>query len=167
MDFDQISDFMERSPATTEPELDARARAWLASAGIDVEAGDAEPVTLVVVNDHRDCDPSVFALPQSMLGDQGHQDLERIDGHSFEHNFGIDLEPDRFVGALRIFGGICPEDEKDVFEEQIDDVRDDLDASVDIDALYASAGAWEPYTVRPGAKLTGPVTRLYTATICN
>lgn len=122
-----------------------------------------EPVVLVVFGKDYDSDIQVYALPGASVDEQAHADLAEVSRAFFEYHFAVDLQPEQFAGALRICGGAT--DEPDVFEEQLDEVRGELDG-VDVDALLAAAGSWAPHRVRSGATLAGPISHVYSANLC-
>lgn len=163
MEHDLMRTLIKTTPGPTAPDLDAQARAWLGKAGFELTSGDGDPVVLVVFGRDYDADISVYALPASGVDEQAHADLAKVNRAFFEFHFAVDLQPQQFAGALRICGGAT--DEPDVFAEQLDDVRGDLDG-VDVDALLAAAGSWAPYRVKSGATLSGPISHVYSANLC-
>jgi hypothetical protein len=163
MELDTMRTLIHSTPGPTAPDIDAQAREWLGKAGFQLTSGDGDPVVLVVFGRDYDSDIFVYALPASGVDEQAHEDLAKVTGAFFEFHFGADLKPEQFAGALRICGGTT--DEPDVFEEQLDDVRGDLDG-VDVDALLAAAGSWEVHRVDDGATLSGPISHVYSANLC-
>jgi hypothetical protein len=163
MDHDAMRTLIKTTPGPTAPDIDAQAREWLGKAGFELISGDGDPVVLVVFGRDEDSDIGVYALPASGVDAQAHEDLAKVNGAFFAFHFGVDLKPEQFAGALRICGGTT--DEPDVFEEQLDDVRDDLEG-VDVDALLAAAGSWEDHRVDSGATLSGPISHVYSANLC-
>ncbi len=162
MKLDTMRTLIETTPGPTAPDIDTGAREWLGEAGFVLESGDGDPVVLVVFGRDYDSDIFVYALPASSLDEQAHDDLARVTRAFFAFHFAADLKPEQFAGALRICGGTT--DEPDVFEEQLDDVRAELDG-VDVDALLASAGSWAAHRVKSGAML-GPISHVYSANLC-
>lgn len=154
---------IKTTPGPTAPDVDAQAREWLGKAGFQLTSGDGDPVVLVVFGRDDAGDIGVYALPASGVDEQAHGDLAKVNMAFFEFHFAVDLRPEQFAGALRICGGTT--DEPDVFEEQLDDVRADLDG-VDVDALLAAAGSWQAHRVDNGATLSGPISHVYSANLC-
>ncbi len=154
---------IKSTPGPTGSEIDAQAREWLGKAGFELSSGDGDPVVLVVFGRDDDGDIGVFALPSEQVDEQAHADLAAVNRAFFEFHFGADLKPEQFAGALRICGGTT--DEADVFEEQVDEYRDDL-GDLDVDALIESAGSWEEHRVDSGAELSGPISHVYSANLC-
>lgn len=167
MKLETMRNFLDAHPATSGgDDYDATIRAWLATGEIEVEAGDGPPCTIVVTLVDYDGALHAYAIPNTQLDDQAHRDLDAVSGACFEWHFNGDLAPEQFAGAFRLFGG--PTDELDVFEEQIEELREEMEddaPDMDWDALRASAGSWNQYAIEPGATLPGPITRSYTARI--
>ena len=167
VDLAAINAFVNSAPAATgQDNFDAIARAWLADNGHDAAAGTGPSCTIVAVGVDYDSDVGVFAVPNTLLDEAAHRDLAAVSGACFAYHFGADISPDRYAGALRIFGGTA--EEVDIFEEQVDDMRADTDKAtpgMDWEALLASAGAWNEYRLESGAALPGPVTHCYSARI--
>lgn len=163
MKLDTMRTLIKTTPGPTAPDIDTRAREWLAKAGFELTSGAGDPVVLVVFGRDEDADIQVYALPASSVDEQAHDDLAKVSGAFFEFYFAADLKPEQFAGALRICGGAT--DESDVFEEQLDEVRDELDG-VDVEALLAAAGSWQEHRVTSGATLAGPISHVYSANLC-
>ncbi|MCA9574788.1 MAG: hypothetical protein R3B40_07100 [Polyangiales bacterium] len=169
MDFDQLRNLIKSSPRSTGPDIDQRAREWLATADVEVTAGpeDGAPIVLAVLGVDEDCEARIFALPAGLLDEQAHADLAAVHGRYFEWFFTADLAPEQFAGAFRFCSGSSTE--PDIFAEQVEELRGDVEAEgleIDLDALVASAGAWNEHAIASGATLSGPITHVYTANLC-
>lgn len=166
MDLDGLNHFMQTVPARQEgTDYDAALRSWLAAGEIEVGAGDGPPCTLIVMMIDADGGVSAFAVPNTMLDAQAHEDLAAVTGAGFQYYFfNADLAPEQFAGAFRLCGGAS--EEPDLFEEQIEELRAEMDdeaPDMDWDALAKTAGAWNEHRLESGAKLPGPITHCYTA----
>lgn len=167
MDLDALRTLINTTPGPTAPDIDGHARAWLASAGMEITTGDGDPVVLFVLAVDEDLDFRAFALPGALIDEVAHRDLAALHGAAFEHHFTADLEPRQFAGAFRVCGGTTIE--PDVFSDQIEDLREEVEGegeAPDYDALIASAGSWNEYRIASGAALGGPVSHVYSATLC-
>lgn len=167
MDFDEQNAFLENAPTAGEAgDFDHRVRAWLETGGLHVTAGTGPACTIVAVMEHELGEILVFALPAEALDESAHRDLAAVSGSGFAWHFNADIEVSAYAGAFRVFGGRS--DELDVFEEQVEELREEMgdDApSMDYDALLASAGSWLPHQLKTNATLPGPVAHCYTATL--
>ena len=167
MKLEDLRTLIRSTPGPTGPEIDAQARAWLGSHGFELAPGDGDPVALVVFAVDADADFMAFALPRHVLDEQAHRDLAALHRAAFEHFFTADLAPEQFAGALRICGGTTSE--PDVFDDQIEDLRaeiEDQGIELDYDALRRTAGTWNEYRISSGATLPGPISHVYSATLC-
>lgn len=169
MELEKLRSFIDATPGPSDTRIDDKARAWLASVGLEVEPGQANgsPVVVVALAVDEDADVRVFAIPGGEIDEAAHAELAAVNGAAFEHHFTADLEPRQFAGAFRICG--LTSEEPDVFQDQIDDLRDEVEddgVSIDFDALVEAAGAWTRYRIDGGATLTGPITHVYSATLC-
>lgn len=169
MKLEQLRNFIDSKPGPTGPEIDAQARAWLAAHEYEVEhtEGDGSPIVLIVFGVDENPDPSVFALPGSMLDEQAHRDLAAVHGAYFEWFFSADLRPEQYAGAFRFCGGAS--EEPDVFEDQITEIRPDAEdagVEIDFDGIQASVGSWNAHRVERGGALPGPISHVYVANLC-
>lgn len=166
MDLDDLRDLIHTTPGPTGPEIDAQARAWLGKFGLQLQTGGGDPVVLIVLAVDEDGDFKAFGVPGKLVDAQAHRDLAALNRAAFEFFFTADLRPDQFAGALRICGGTT--EEPDVFEDQIQSTQEEADEDVDIDydALRKSAGSWNEFRLASGANLPGPISHVYSATLC-
>lgn len=167
MKLEDLRTLVRTAPGPTHPEIDPQARAWLATHGMQLEPGEGEPVVLVVLVIDEKMDFSVFAVPAASLDEQAHRDLAALHRAAFEFHFTADLRPEQFAGAFRICGGTTTE--PDVFADQIEDLREEVSdegVEVDFEALLGTAGSWNEHRLTNGAKLPGPITHVYAATLC-
>jgi len=165
MELEQLRHFIDSAPCSTEPDMDTRARAWLASLELEFRFGEGDPVVLVAVAVDEDADVRLYALPAEQVDAQAHRDLAAVHQSAFEFFFASDLEPPQFAGALRICGGMS--EEPDVFEDQVEEVAQQVeDAGTDLGAIRASVGTWTAYEVVAGQEVRGPIGHVYAATLC-
>lgn len=164
MELDQLRDFIDSAPSSAEPDLDTRARAWLASLEVEFRFGEGDPVVLVAVAVDEDADVRLYALPAEQVDAKAHHDLAAVHQSGFEFFFASDLEPQQFAGALRICGGMC--EEPDVFEEQVEEVAQQVeDAGTDLGAIRASVGTWLACELAAGQEVRGPIHHVYAVTV--
>jgi hypothetical protein len=166
MQLEALRTLIETTPGPTGPEIDAQARAWLAASGMNVEPGEGDPVVLIVLAVDEDMDFSAFAVPAASLDVAAYLELAEVNRAGFEFHFTGDLAPEQFAGAFRLCG--CTTTEPDVFADQIDTLREEVDEQiegVDYEALLAAAGSWIPYRLTDGARLSGPISHVYSATL--
>jgi len=167
MDSDDLRSTFKDAPSSTGPEIDAQARAWLARMGVEVSAGSGDAVVLTAIYSDEDGALHAYAVPASGFDAQAHADLAAVHKSAFEHFFTADLSAEQYAGALRMSGGAS--DEPDVFEELIDEVREefeDAEVDCDFDALIESCGSWRRFEVSSGQTLSGPISHLYAVNKC-
>ena len=164
MDLDRLRSLIRDIPGPTHPEIDPQARAWLASADLDVQFGDGEPVVLLAMAVDEQMAVNVYAVPAEIFDERAHRELAAVHGAAFEFFFMSDLMPEQFAGALRFCGGTS--DEPDVFEDQVAEVEEEGEADdIDVEAIRGTVGTWNAFAVQSGQTLRGPVSHVYAATL--
>ena len=125
MELDALRTLIRTTPGPMAPDIDAKARAWLASADMEIATGDGDPIVLFVLAVDEDAGFHAYALPGALVDEAAHRDLAALHRAAFEHHFTADLEPRQFAGAFRVCGGTTME--PDVFADQIEDLRDEVE----------------------------------------
>ena len=165
MELGRLRSLIDTTPDPTHPEIDDQARAWLASAGLDVQVSDGGPVVLLAFAVDEDADIRVFAVPGERFDARAHEDLAAVHRAAFEFFFMSDLTPEQFAGALRFCGGAS--EEPDVWEDQVAEVEEDGEVTgLDVETIRGTVGTWNAFRVHSGDTLRGPISHVYATTLC-